>query len=67
MQKTNPESEQSWNFNVADINTDTYDLSVENPNTPEEVPLRTPSEILKEMKVLDRDTNEILGFIEELI
>lgn len=67
IQKTSPESEQSWSFSVADINTDTYDLGVKNPNTPEEEPLRTPSEILKEMKKLDKETNGILDSIEALI
>lgn len=41
-QKINLETERSWNIKVADIDEDTFDLSVKNANTPEEAPLRTP-------------------------
>jgi type I restriction enzyme M protein len=52
---------------MADVNTDTYDLSVKNPNTPEEAPLRAPDEILAEMERLDAETKNILGSIKELL
>lgn len=61
------ESEQSWNLKVAEVNTITYDLSVKNPNTPEEEPLRSPEEILSEMVSLDEETTGILQSIKELI
>jgi type I restriction enzyme M protein len=67
LQKTNPETEQSWNLSVADIDEATFDLSVKNPNTPEEAPLRAPAEILSEMESLDAETNTILQSIKELI
>ncbi|PCJ18928.1 MAG: type I restriction endonuclease subunit M [Candidatus Cloacimonadota bacterium] len=67
LQKTSPETEQSWNFCIKDINQDTYDLSVKNPNTPKEAPLRPPHEILAEMKTLDLETSFILKSIEGLI
>ncbi|NHZ85146.1 MAG: N-6 DNA methylase [Planctomycetia bacterium] len=67
LQKTNVESEKSWTVNIADVNTDTYDLSAKNPNTPEEAPLRSPQEILAEMETLDSETKDILGSIKELI
>ena len=67
LQKTKPESEKSWMVNMADVNTDTYDLSVKNPNTPEEAPLRNPDEILTEMETLDSETKGILGSIKGLI
>ena len=66
-QKEQPETEQSWNLKVADINQKTFDLSVKNPNTPEEAPLRSPSEILAEMETLDQETNSILNSIKELL
>ena len=66
-QKTKPETEQSWNLSVADIDEATFDLSVKNPNTPEEAPLRAPTEILNEMESLDAETNTILHSIKELI
>ena len=65
--KTKPESEKSWMVNMEDVNTDTYDLSVKNPNTPEEAPLRSPEEILTEMESLDSETKDILGSIKDLI
>jgi type I restriction enzyme M protein len=61
------ETEKSWNIKIADIDQKTYDLSVKNPNTPEEAPLRAPVEILKEMESLDAETNAILKSIKELI
>ena len=67
LQKTKAESEKSWMVNMADVNTDTYDLSVKNPNAPEEAPLRSPEEILTEMETLDSETKDILGSIKELI
>lgn len=67
LQPDKPETEKSWNLSVADLNTATYDLSVKNPNTPEEAPLRTPQEILAEMQELDAETNDILQTIKILI
>jgi len=67
LQKTKPETEQSWNISVADIDENTFDLSVKNPNTPEEVPLRSPEVILAEMQKLDTETNAILESIKGLI
>ena len=67
LQKTKPETEKSWNLSIADINEDTYDLSVKNPNLPEEAPLRDPKEILAEMESLDSETNSILKSINDLL
>ena len=35
LQKTKPESEESWIMDIADVNTDTYDLIIENQITNE--------------------------------
>lgn len=67
LQKDQPETEKSWVLSVGDIPEDTYDLSVKNPNAPEEAPLRSPEEILAEMEALDEETNELLASIKELI
>lgn len=67
IQKTQPETEKSWNIKMSDINIDTFDLSVKNPNTPEEAPLRAPQEILTEIEQLDSETNSILQSIKELV
>ena len=61
------ESENSWTVKVFDIDETTFDLSVKNPNTPEEAPLRSPEEILKEMEQLDAETQSILQTIRELV
>jgi len=52
---------------VADVDESSMDLSVKNPNTPEEAPLRAPAEILTEMESLDAETNVILKSIKSLI
>jgi type I restriction enzyme M protein len=67
LQETKPETEQSWNLKISDVDETNYDLSVKNPNTPEEAPLRSPEDILIEMETLDAETNTILNSIKELI
>jgi type I restriction enzyme M protein len=52
---------------VADMDTTTFDLSVKNPNAPEEAPLREPQEILAEIAALDRETEELLGEVRTLL
>lgn len=67
LQTTKANSENSWTVKIADIDTNTYDLSVKNPNKKEEAALREPQEILEEMKTLDEETNDILNSIMEKI
>ena len=67
LQKKKPSTEQSWVFKMKDIDEATFDLSPKNPNTPEEAPLRSPKEILKEMESLDKETNDILKSLKGLI
>ncbi len=67
LQKSKPETEQSWNLKVADVNEETFDLSVKNQNTPKVTPLRSPEIILAEMEKLDTETITILQSIKELV
>jgi type I restriction enzyme M protein len=67
LQKTKADSVNSWTVNVADINTETYDLSDKNPNKKEEAKLREPQEILKEIGTLDKESEDILKSIKELL
>lgn len=67
LQKTFTESENSWIVNIKDIDTNTFDLHVINPNQKEEVALREPEFILEEMKALDEESAEILNSILELL
>ena len=67
LQETKADSENSWTFDIDKIDTKTYDLSTKNPNKKEVVALRDPEQILNEMKVLDKESAEILNSILELI
>jgi len=66
LQKTKADSANSWSLDVAGINTDTFDLSVKNPNNNDETVLREPKEILDEIKGLDVESEAILKTIREL-
>ena len=50
LQKTQAESENSWNIQVKDIDQTTFDLSAKNPNKKAEAPLRQPEDILAAME-----------------
>lgn len=66
-QATFAESEKSWLVDIADIDQETFDLSVKNPNKGEKVTLREPQEILDEIAVLDQESGEILAGIGEIL
>jgi type I restriction enzyme M protein len=59
-------TEKSWILDVTGIG-ESYDLSVKNPNKKEEASLRSPQEILEEMKELDIESAELLESIAELV
>ncbi|MBS0017366.1 MAG: SAM-dependent DNA methyltransferase [Arthrospira sp. SH-MAG29] len=63
LQATFADSEKSWSVDVADIDWETCDLSVKNPNKAEETALRDPQEILDEIAALDAESGEILAGI----
>lgn len=65
--KTKADSVNSWRLDVGAVNTETYDLSVKNPNRAEEAPLRDPKTILAHMRELDEKTSGLLQNIMELI
>jgi type I restriction enzyme M protein len=67
LQKKKAESPKSWSVDVSTINQDTFDLSVKNSNEPEEAPLKTPVEILKEIAALDAESAEVLKGIKALL
>jgi len=60
-------SEQSWTIDAADIDQTSFDLSVKNPNTPEEAPLRQPEEIIAEIAKLDEESADILDGIRGVL
>jgi type I restriction enzyme M protein len=45
LQATFAETEKSWLLDLADVDPETFDLSVKNPNAPEEAPLRDPRKL----------------------
>jgi len=67
LQKTFGDSENSWTIDVGTLSGAEVDLSVKNPNKKEVVRLRSPHEILEEMKALDEESAEILDLIKDLI
>lgn len=67
LQKTQAEGKNSWTVNIADIDQNTFDLSVKNPNTPKEAPLRKPKVILKSIADLNKESTLILNSISEMI
>lgn len=63
-----PETANSWNIDgrkVAELAE--ADLSVKNPNKKEVVQLRSPHDILKEMKALDEESANILESLKSLM
>ncbi len=67
LQETFAEGPQSWRVARADLDEDTSDLSVRNPNAPEEAPLRSPEEIIADMLARDVETAEILENIRGML
>ena len=67
LQKTSGDSENSWTINATDVDSDTFDLSVKNPNHIEETDDRTPTQILDGIEKLDKESAEILHRIRELL
>ena len=67
LQKTKADSENSWSVDIKDVDQNTFDLSVKNPNKGGEVALREPKEILKEILKNDKATEEILNQISKII
>ena len=65
--KDNKESLNSWSKNIKDIDKNTWDLTVNNPNYVEEIDTRTPKQIIKEIEILDDQLEKSLKKIKDLI
>jgi type I restriction-modification system, M subunit len=65
--KTFKETENSWTLDTKTLDKTSFDLSVKNPNKNDEVVLRTPEEILKEIEQLDSENAKILRKIKECL
>ena len=53
-------SDNNWLVDVSNINTETWDLTVNNPNSVEEVDNRTQAEIIAEIEELDAQAAQAL-------
>jgi type I restriction enzyme M protein len=67
MQQAKTNSSNSWMVKVANVNSETWDLSVRNPNRKGEDNLREPQAILEEIKRRDKETEELLETIREIL
>jgi type I restriction enzyme M protein len=67
LQKTFADSEKSWTVDARTVDPESVDLSVKNPNAPEEAPLRSPEEILDEIERLDAETAKVLAGIRGML
>lgn len=67
LQKTRADSPKSWSVDVAGIDTETFDLSVKNPNGGEVVTHRNPQEIMEEISRGDAEAAEVLERIQKLL
>ena len=64
LQKTRKSSPNSWTLEHTAIDQKTFDLSVKNPNTPQQAPLRQPAELLKEIAELDQASSLIIDSLK---
>ncbi len=65
--KTKQLSKNSWLVDTGMINKETWDITVNNPNTFEEIDNRTPQEIIAEFEQLDIEASKALQKIKELL
>jgi len=67
LQATFADSDKSWSVDVGNVDQETFDLSVKNPNKAEEAPLREPEVIINEIQTLDKESEEILEEIRGML
>ena len=67
LQATFADSDKSWTVDEEEIDQNSFDLSVKNPNKEEEAPLREPQEILAEIAALDAESAKVLDGIGRML
>ena len=67
LQENKKESPNSWVVDTNNINPETYDLSVKNPNRNDEKKGRDSREILEEIEGLDKRSQQIISTIRKLL
>jgi len=61
LQRTKTDSANSWTIDVSDLNEDTWDLTVRNPNAEGPAELGSPAEIVAELESLDRESADLVA------
>jgi len=61
LQKTKVDGPKSWAVARGDLDEETFDLSVKNPNAPEAAALRSPEEIIEDMLARDAEARQRQG------
>jgi type I restriction enzyme M protein len=67
MQEIFAESPRSWSVDAADLDSTTWDLSVQNPHVDKGVTHRSPREIMDEITALDAQSSDVLANIRGLL
>ncbi len=67
LQKTKADSPKSWSVEVENVDANTFDLSVKNPNGGEEIAHRSPPAIIAEITALDAQSAGVLANIQSLL
>ena len=67
LQASYTDSDNSWSVATNELDSSTCDLSVKNPNTKEEEPLREPQAIIKEIIALDKESEVIMNSIRGML
>lgn len=67
LQADKADSEHSWTLAMEDVDSQSWDISVKNPNEPEPEPLREPEEIIRDMQQRDSETAKLLEDIRGLL
>ena len=65
--KTKQLTKNSWLLDIGELNTKTWDLTVNNPRVVQELDNRTPQEIITEIEKLDLEAAEAIYKIKELL
>lgn len=60
-------SNNSWTVDIDDVDPESFELSVKNPNKAEGKPLRDPEVIINEIETLDKESEEILEGIRGML
>ena len=67
LQKTKTDGANSWTIDVNDLNDDTLDLTVRNPNAEGPAKLGSPAEIVAELEALDEESATLVAKLKKAL